>query len=35
VAAAGTSGPMQYAMAAISVAAFGLLAWWIIWGRRA
>jgi lysozyme len=34
VAAAGTSGPMQYAMAAISVAAFGLLAWWIIWGRR-
>jgi lysozyme len=35
VAAAGTSGPMQYAMAAISVAAFALLAWWIIWGRRA
>lgn len=35
VAAAGTSGPMQYAMAAVSVMAFGLLAWWIIWGRRA
>lgn len=35
VAAAGTSGPMQWAMAAISVAAFALLAWWIIWGRRA
>jgi lysozyme len=35
VAAAGTSGPMQYAMAAVSVLAFLLLAWWIIWGRRA